>query len=105
MNKSKQIGTDGESGVVRFLKENGFPTAERRALHGSLDLGDITGIPGVVIEVKSGNAARNASMGTIDKWVQESLTECKNAGADIWFLVVQRYAYGPARAGNWRCIM
>ncbi len=42
MSKSKQKGTAAETAVVKYLKANGFPKAERRALQGNLDKGDIS---------------------------------------------------------------
>lgn len=53
MSQSKQKGTAWESAVVAFLRENGVPHAERRALNGATDRGDIAGIPGLVIECKN----------------------------------------------------
>ena len=44
-NRPKAIGTAAETAVVRYLAAHGFPAAERRALHGATDLGDITGTP------------------------------------------------------------
>jgi hypothetical protein len=88
--RPKDIGTRAESMTVAYLRENGFAQAERRALHGNTDLGDITGIPDVVIEVKGGEAAKNASVGQINAWLEETETERLNAGADIGILVVQR---------------
>jgi hypothetical protein len=88
--RPKDIGTRAESMTVGFLRENGFENAERRALHGSTDLGDVTGIPGVVIEVKGGEAAKNASVNQVKAWLEETETERVNAGADIGFLVIQR---------------
>jgi hypothetical protein len=44
MSKAKAKGTSAETAVVKFLIDNGFPYAERRALNGALDLGDITGL-------------------------------------------------------------
>lgn len=49
MSASKRKGTSWESAIVQFLKENGVAHAERRALAGNADRGDIAGIPGVVI--------------------------------------------------------
>ena len=99
--RSKDIGTSGESAVVRFLRKNGFPHAERRALTGSLDQGDITGCLGLVWEVKAGNAARTASDAQILEWLKETEAERKNAGADHGFLVTVRAGVGPNNAGNW----
>ena len=52
MSASKAKGTAAETAVVRFLQANGYPHAERRALAGAQDRGDVAGIPGLVIEVK-----------------------------------------------------
>jgi len=101
MNKPKAIGTAGETAVVGFLRLNGFATAERRALAGAFDLGDIVGTPGLCWEVKAGAAAANAAPGQIAKWMAETLCETQNARADYGLLVTKRAAVGPARAGEW----
>ena len=61
MSRSKDIGTRAEAAVVRYLCANGWANAERRALRGSADWGDVTGTPGLVWEVKGGDAAKDAS--------------------------------------------
>src|SRR5690606_27104000 len=53
MSRSKDIGTRAETAVVRYLRANGFEHAERRALRGRQDAGDITGTPGICWEVKA----------------------------------------------------
>lgn len=105
MNKPKKIGTAAESAVTRFLQANGFPHAERRALRGTQDAGDITGIPGLCIEVKGGDAARIASDGQIEIWLADTERERAAAGADIGVLVLQRRGVGPANAGRWWAIV
>ena len=50
MSRNKQKGTSFETLVADFLTDNGFPYAERRALAGVNDKGDITGTPGLVWE-------------------------------------------------------
>lgn len=104
-NTSKNVGTAAETAVVRYLNKNGFPTAERRALAGQYDLGDITGIPGLVIEVKAGAAAKTASDGQVEKWLGETETERVNAKADIGVLVMARAGYGSTRVGQWWAIL
>jgi hypothetical protein len=75
VNRSKIKGTRWESAIVDYLRTNGVPHAERRALHGSLDRGDIAGIPGIVIEGK------NAARAELAWWLDEAETERVNAGA------------------------
>lgn len=82
MNRSKRKGTAGESAVVSTLVEAGWPHAERRALAGTKDRGDVAGIPGVVIECKA-----EASY-DIPGWLREAAAEKANDGAEhaaVWF--------------------
>jgi hypothetical protein len=100
-NKPKAIGTAAETAVVRALRANGFPNAERRVLHGVLDQGDVTGTPGIAWEVKGGKQAKTASDYDIEIWIGEALAECDNAREDYGVLVVQRAGVGPANADRW----
>ena len=88
MSKSKQRGTDTETKVVRYLISEGFHRAERRALKGKLDEGDVTGIEGVCIEVKGDRSNK------LSAWKAETVEEAKNAGAGMYLLVV-RVDYKP----------
>lgn len=101
--RPKDIGTAAETAVVRYLRTAGFPAAERRALKGSLDEGDITGTPGVCWEVKARN--RPVSDAQIITWLDETATERNNAGADVGVLVIRRAGVGPARAGSWWAVL
>lgn len=83
MTASKQKGTKAETEVVNYLK-NWWPAAERRALSGNKDKGDVAGIPGVVVEVKA------AVRLELTKWQRETLQEMENAGAVACALVVKR---------------
>lgn len=77
MSASKKKGTAAESDVVAYLRENGFPHAERRALHGTGDQGDIAGIPGVMIEVK------NKATLALAEWMTEVARQARELGASI----------------------
>ena len=77
MSASKRKGTAAETAIVRCLVEAGWPHAERRALIGAHDKGDVAGIPGVVIE------AKNCSRDELPAWLREAETERANAGADL----------------------
>jgi Holliday junction resolvase len=83
VSKSKDKGTAAEREVVRYL-QNWWPAAERRALSGNKDKGDVAGIPGVVVEVKA------AATQLIGPWQRETMTEMDNAGATRCVLVVKR---------------
>jgi hypothetical protein len=88
MSAAKQKGTRFETAVVDWLKAAGFPWVERRALNGSRDRGDISGIPGVVLELK------NQQRITLAEWVDEAQHEANNAGAPIWAVIAKRKGKG-----------
>ena len=77
MSASKRKGTSWESQIVDYLRGQGAPHAERRALGGAKDRGDIAGVPGVVIEAK---AAAKIELGV---WLAEAEAERVNDGADL----------------------
>jgi hypothetical protein len=81
--KSKTKGTTAERMVVRYLQQ-WWPAAERRALSGNKDKGDVAGIPGVVVEVKAAARLELAA------WRRETWTEMENAEAVHCILVVKR---------------
>lgn len=84
MNKSKRKGTDAETAVVRFLVEEGFLRAERRALQGNEDRGDIAGIDGVIIEVKA------EAKPSFAVYQREALREAANDGGSLPIVVWKR---------------
>lgn len=100
-NKSKNIGTAGETAVVRFLAANGFPHAERRALCGNHDFGDVTGTPGLCWEVKAGHAAERCAGADLRAWQDQTDIETRNSKADIGILVLKRKGVGADNAGQW----
>lgn len=92
-NKSKAKGTLAEVGVRDFLRANGFPYAERLPTEGGKDRGDITGVPGVVIEVK------NCKTFDLAGWVKECEVEMANAGVELGIVWAKRR--GTTDPGKW----
>jgi hypothetical protein len=90
---SKAKGTAAETAVVRYLQAAGFVQAERRALNGTADRGDIAGIPSVVIEVK--NCARQE----LPAWVAEAELERDNDNATLG--VVWHKRRGKGNPADW----
>jgi hypothetical protein len=100
VNRSKQKGTSTETLVVNYLRENGWPHCERRALSGNLDKGDIAGMPGIAVEVKYGNGTLK-----IGPWLTETGIERLNAGADHGVLVVKPFGMGEKSVGSFYAVM
>lgn len=105
VNKPKQIGTAGETGVTRAARRLGFPMADRQPLRGNQDTGDVDLCPGIIVSVKAGAAAKNASLAQIQSWWVELLGMRDRSNAQIGLLVVARRGYAPARAEHWRCFI
>lgn len=101
----RDIGTHGESAVARTIRGLGFPHAERRALRGTLDAGDLTGTPGVAWSVKVGQQAKTASDNLVATWLDELMGQVANAGADVGVLVLARRGIGELNAGRWWGVM
>ena len=97
--RPRDIGTAAESAVVRYLRAHGFPHAERRALRGARDAGDITGTPGIVWEVKAGAQVISPSDRQIDEWLKETDDERRNVDADYGILVLRRR--GASNPADW----
>lgn len=93
MSASKAKGSRWETAIVTYLRDNGVPHAERRALAGSTDRGDITGIPGVVVE------AKNAKTTTLGTWVDEAEVERVNDRADVGVVWHHRRGKGSPADG------
>lgn len=93
MSAAKRKGTAAETAIVTYLRSIGFIHAERRALNGTQDRGDIAGIPAVVIEAK--NCARQE----LAAWVGEAETERDNDGASLG--VVWHKRRGKADPRDW----
>jgi hypothetical protein len=73
--RERAKGTAWESAVVQCLRAAGFVHAERRALAGGRDRGDVTGVPGLVVECKNGARL------DLHTWLAEAKAEAANDGA------------------------
>ena len=81
---AKVKGRDTENLFVEYLRNDWLlVNVERRRLMGVRDEGDITGWPGVCVEVKSGATV------TIASWLKELAAEMTNSHADAGFVAVR----------------
>lgn len=97
MSASKAKGTRWESAIVFFLHLAGWSQAERRTLNGAKDKGDISGIPGVVIEAKNQNRL------SLAEWVDEAEREAGAAGDESLVAVCDDALAGDVLARA-RCV-
>lgn len=94
---AKRKGSKAELDVVKYLKDNGWKYADRRLAGSSADKGDISGVNGVVFEIK--NQAKMDLAG----WTAELLDEIGNADAETGAVIHKRK--GKANVGDWYATM
>ena len=99
MSRARAKGTAAETAVTTYLQQHGFPHAERRALSGAQDRGDIAGIPGIAIEVKA--VARPA----YQQWLREADREAANAGVPLGVVIHKPAGVGLGRPHDWIAAM
>lgn len=96
-NPSKARGTAAETAVVGYLRARGWIHAERRALAGNLDRGDIAGVVGVTLEVKSCKSFDLAG------WLKEAQAEQANNGDHIGAVIAKKR--GTTNPADWYALM
>lgn len=96
MSKQKQKGTRAENQVVTFLRAF-WPYAERRALAGVNDKGDVSGLGPVVVEVKDHGKL------TLSVFVDELKAEVINADAHTGVVIAKRR--GTLDVSEWYAVM
>ncbi len=99
MGAARAKGTAAETAVANYLKFQGWPYAERRALSGSVDRGDITGTPGLVWEIKAGARL------DVPGWLRETEVERVNAKAAHGILVVKPKGVGTGNVHQWWSVL
>lgn len=97
MSAKRAKGTAAETAIVNYLHELGFVNAERRALHGANDKGDISGLVGVMIEVKNHKTINLAQI------MDEVSVQTVHAKANIGFAWIKRR--GRAHPKAWYCVV
>lgn len=99
-NASKAKGTRAESAVVRYLESRGIH-AERRALHGAKDPGDILVEGHIVLEVKAGKQTVGYGRTLKEQWLNQTRVETANASLNSGYLIIVRYHYPIKDAEVW----
>lgn len=76
-----------ERQVADYIKEQGFPFADRRVKTGAKDKGDIGGVPGWVLECKAPGPGKPLNLAQA---MNEAEVEAANDGAEWFAAVVNR---------------
>jgi hypothetical protein len=101
VNKPKKKGTEAETAVVNWAKKHEFYAADRLALHGRDDVGDVLVAHGVMVQVKDGYTERREPTDyQIDTWLKETEKQRKNGNHTVALLVHKRF--GKSSPDEWR---
>jgi hypothetical protein len=103
------VGKQTEQMVARYLRSRGLAGVERAVRTGFrtrdrtvADAGDLTGWPGVCVQVKSLRPA-NAAERAVRRWLVELEVQRAQSGASVGLLVVRRW--GTTDVGEWWCFL
>jgi hypothetical protein len=100
VSKAKQKGTSAETAFVKNQRVlESFPMVERRALSGVNDMGDVSGAPCLVFEIKNHKTYK------FPEWLKETEVERINAKADYGVLVVKPNGVGLGSVEDWWAVM
>lgn len=104
-NRPKKIGTAFESQCVRWLGARlGDDRIERRALHGSRDMGDIHGLLAHGAQgIAECKAHKRVTPSLVASWREQTEAERCNADADFALLLVKTAGVGDATFGRTEC--
>ena len=93
MSRAKEKGTRFESAVCSYLRERlDDDRIERRALHGSRDMGDLFGIRAHGFEgIAECKSHKSVTPTLVSLWREEALEERGNADAGFVLLVIDVY--------------
>jgi len=94
--RSRQRAHETEAVVARYLAEHGWPYA--KPVGAGKGGRDVTGVPGVAVEVKSQRHLRLLS------WLRQAASHRETAG-ELAAVVERPDGMGPASAGSWPVIM
>lgn len=103
MSRSKQKGTAFETAVARYLSEETGLCIERRALGGSNDRGDLSGV--FLGDMRAAVECKACSRWDVPEWLREAARERENDNADIGVVVAKRKGVGDARMGEQAVMM
>lgn len=103
---ARAIETSAVTLLVRHLRANGFPHAERRPMVTNRELGAITGTPGVVWSVKSSRHQSGVpDHRQVDGWVLATEAHLLRVGGDVAVLVVAVPGADLSEVAGWQAVV
>lgn len=103
VNKPKQMGTEHETKIKQWLREHGWPYADRRPQNGAADVGDLHLSERIPFVVEAKTAKRTTDRATLGTFVKELEVEVANAKAEAGAVIFKKV--GTTDVGEYYAIM
>ena len=91
-NPNGRKGSAFETACIEYMRNHGFPYAERRVPTGARDRGDLGGVPGLMLEFK------NHKLIDLAGFMDEVVAEKNHAHAQVGAAVVKRRNHSIERS-------
>lgn len=105
-NRSRDKGTMGETAVVNWFHDQGERQVERHSLKGAADVGDINGLPSMVVSVKRPGKGKPIDLsGWLNRLEQmrHNANRYEDQELPCGLLIVRRVGYPDV--GRWYAVM
>lgn len=97
------MGTAHESHIRTWLREHGWPYADRRPKNGAQDLGDLRLSERIPFVIEAKNAKRTTERATLGTFMKELQTEVENDKAEAGAVVFKKQ--GTTDVGEYYAIL
>lgn len=97
------MGTSHETAIKNWLRENGWPFADRKTQNGANDLGDLRLSERIPFVVEAKTAKSTTDRATLGTFVKELVAEVGNAGADSGAVIFKKQ--GTTDVGQYYAIL
>jgi len=101
VNAPRRKGTRAESQMVQWFHDVGETQVERHSLHGTADIGDLQGVPGLVVSIKFVGQGKPMDLSGWCNRLQEMRDNAKARLPELerpdGLLIVRRAGYPPGR--------
>lgn len=102
-NRMKSLGTQHESAIRDWLREHGWPFADRRTQNGANDLGDLRLSERIPFVVEAKTAKSTTDRASLGSFVKELVAEVHNDRAEAGAVIFKKQ--GTTDVGEYYAIM
>lgn len=102
-NQMKSLGTSHETAIKNWLRENGWPYADRRTLAGASDEGDLRLSERVPFTIEAKTAKSTTDKASLGAFMKELVAEVENSNSESGAVILKKR--GTTDVGEYYAIM